>query len=66
MRIRVLVLLIMMAATPAIARQATFDHTIPPGQNYDKAEFRLWVPPAAVEDAASRWWGRWCGCRCGR
>ena len=22
----------------------TFDTTIPPGENYDKAEFRLWLP----------------------
>ncbi len=26
----------------------TFDVTIPPGANYDKAEFRLWVPPGAA------------------
>jgi poly(3-hydroxybutyrate) depolymerase len=40
-------LLIAITAVPAMARQAgsTFDHTIAPGQNYDKAEFRLWVPP---------------------
>jgi poly(3-hydroxybutyrate) depolymerase len=51
MKIRLLVGLLAMAATPAIARQAapaTFDHTVPPGQNYDKAEFRLWVPPAVA------------------
>ena len=26
---------------------ATFDETIPPGANFDKAEFRLWIPPVA-------------------
>jgi poly(3-hydroxybutyrate) depolymerase len=25
----------------------TFDETIPPGSNFDKAEFRLWCPPSA-------------------
>ena len=30
----------------------TIDETVPPGDNYDKAEFRLWVPPnAAALDA---------------
>lgn len=31
-------------AAPAAAQQL-FDHTIPPGANYDKAEFRMWLPP---------------------
>jgi len=37
----------MILASSALARQgpAVFDETIPPGANYDKAEFRLWVPP---------------------
>jgi len=26
---------------------STLDETVPPGDNYDKAEFRLWLPPAA-------------------
>ena len=25
--------------------QQLFDHVIPPGANYDKAEFRMWLPP---------------------
>jgi poly(3-hydroxybutyrate) depolymerase len=29
------------------ARAATYDETIPPGVNYDKAEFRLWLPDAS-------------------
>ncbi len=33
-----------LCAAPAAAQQL-FDHTIPPGANFDKAEFRLWVPP---------------------
>jgi poly(3-hydroxybutyrate) depolymerase len=32
-------------ASPALA--ATYDETIPPGVNYDKAEFRLWLPDAS-------------------
>src|SRR5262245_16799920 len=27
---------------------ATLEDTIPPGANFDKAEFRFWAPPAAV------------------
>src|SRR5262245_1784088 len=30
------------AQTPA---GAIFDEAVPPGQNFDKAEFRLWLPP---------------------
>lgn len=30
-----------------VAAAATFDETVPPGANYDKADFRLWVPPDA-------------------
>lgn len=34
---------------PAIGAQAaTLDYAAPPGVNYDKGEFRLWVPPAAA------------------
>jgi poly(3-hydroxybutyrate) depolymerase len=29
------------------AGAATFDESIPPGANYDKAEFRLWLPDGA-------------------
>lgn len=43
---RVVCLMLMLwAAAPASAQQL-FDHTIPPGANFDKAEFRLWVPPS--------------------
>src|SRR6266850_4140661 len=31
------------AQSPAAASN-TFDETRPPGENYDKAEFRLWIP----------------------
>jgi poly(3-hydroxybutyrate) depolymerase len=30
------------------ARDTTFDETIAPGANYDKAEFRLWYPTGAA------------------
>jgi poly(3-hydroxybutyrate) depolymerase len=35
--------------TPAVAARAgaTFDEAAPPGANYDKAEFRLWLPDAS-------------------
>ena len=26
----------------------TIEHTVPPGNNFDKADFRLWYPPAAA------------------
>lgn len=38
-------MLLLSAAAPAFAQQV-FDHTVPPGANFDKAEFRLWVPPS--------------------
>ena len=34
-------------ATPAPGGPGTIDEAVPPGDNYDKAEFRLWVPSAA-------------------
>ncbi len=40
---------VVLLASSASASQAPagslFDETIPPGANFDKAEFRLWVPP---------------------
>ena len=41
--------IVVLMASPVVARQSgqLFDETIPPGQNFDKAEFRLWVPSAA-------------------
>ena len=35
---------VLLCAIPASAQQL-FDHAIPPGANYDKAEFRMWLPP---------------------
>ena len=40
----ILILIVLAFAGPASARQL-FDHTIPPGANFDKAEFRMWLPP---------------------
>jgi poly(3-hydroxybutyrate) depolymerase len=40
--------LILAAALAQPAAGATLDLTIPPGANYDKAEFRLWYPPSAT------------------
>lgn len=45
-------LVTLIAVLPAAvqARQTTgmFDVSVPPGQTYDKAEFRLWVPPGVA------------------
>jgi poly(3-hydroxybutyrate) depolymerase len=40
--------LILAAALAQSAAGATLDHTIPPGANYDTAEFRLWYPPSTA------------------
>ena len=34
----------LLAAQAPVPAGRTFDHTIPPGRNFDKAEFRLWLP----------------------
>jgi poly(3-hydroxybutyrate) depolymerase len=34
------------AAVAPAAAAATLDYTLPPGANFDKAEFRLWYPPS--------------------
>ena len=53
MRIRTIFAACLLAASwaPIAAAQAgskaTLDEAIPPGANFDKAEFRLWVPPEA-------------------
>src|SRR5262245_37440214 len=49
MRIPLLAMAAMMSVTAAGAQTAgtTLDETIPPGENYDKAEFRLWYPSDA-------------------
>lgn len=38
-------LLIVIAAPSFAQTTATFEHTIPPGANFDKAEFKAWLPP---------------------
>jgi poly(3-hydroxybutyrate) depolymerase len=41
---------LMLTAMPAIranAQTATIDDSIPPGNNFDKAQFRLWLPPSS-------------------
>src|SRR5437773_7899027 len=43
--LRFAVILLAVAGRPAFA--ATFEESIPPGANYDKAEFRLWLPDGA-------------------
>jgi dienelactone hydrolase len=40
----VLALLVSLCAIPAYAQQL-LDQAIPPGANFDKAEFRMWLPP---------------------
>src|SRR5262245_9332974 len=45
MRRSILVLVFTVLALPA--RAATFDESVPSGANYDKAEFRLWLPDAS-------------------
>lgn len=34
-------------AASLVAQQGTFDASVPPGANFDKAEFRLWLPDTA-------------------
>ena len=43
---RVLPLVLLIVCSPSV-RAATFDEAMPPGANYDKAEFRLWLPDGA-------------------
>ena len=40
-------LVLILAASAVSARAATFDEAVPSGANYDKAEFRLWLPDGA-------------------
>ena len=44
MRSRLLVLAGLIFATGSLSAQTTLDDSIPPGANFDKAQFRLWVP----------------------
>src|SRR3954471_9239693 len=39
-----MILALLLAAVAQTTSGATFDHTVPPGANFDKAEFRLWIP----------------------
>lgn len=43
--IQPLIVILLSAAFALPASAQTFDETIPPGANFDKAEFRLWIPP---------------------
>ncbi|HYN07719.1 MAG TPA: hypothetical protein VES67_10035 [Vicinamibacterales bacterium] len=36
------------AQNQAVTAGTTLDETLPPGANYDKAEFRFWLPPGAT------------------
>ena len=38
------VVVAMLALSTAVSAQGLFDEAIPPGVNFDKAEFRLWLP----------------------
>ena len=40
-------IVIALLATAGIASAATLDESAPPGNNDDKAEFRLWYPDSA-------------------
>ena len=42
---RVVCILIVLAFARTATAGQLFDHTIPPGANFDKAEFRMWLPP---------------------
>ena len=46
-RILRLALIAATVSTPVFA--STFDESMPPGANYDKAEFRLWIPDGAAK-----------------
>jgi poly(3-hydroxybutyrate) depolymerase len=39
--------LALLLALPTLAAAQTIDDSLPPGPNFDKAQFRLWVPPNA-------------------
>src|SRR5262245_60206492 len=43
---KIFLVTIAIAVASAADAQQLFDHTIPPGANFDKAEFRLWLPPS--------------------
>ena len=43
-----LVLQVLVLQVPLLAAPILIDETIPPGANFDKAEFRLWIPDGAT------------------
>src|ERR1041385_6248166 len=46
LRVRAALVVLAIAVAPGM-QASTWDESAPPGDNYDKAEFRLWVPPDA-------------------
>src|SRR5205823_11377143 len=38
------ILALILMAPMQVAQSRTLDESVPPGNNYDKAEFRLWLP----------------------
>ena len=47
MRIRAALLLTITVVLQTTGQSRVFDETVPPGANYDKADFRLWLPSGA-------------------
>jgi poly(3-hydroxybutyrate) depolymerase len=43
-RVLQVLLVLQIASSGVLAAPATLDETVPPGANFDKAEFRLWIP----------------------
>lgn len=43
-RVLQVLLVLQIAGSPILAAPTTLDETVPPGANFDKAEFRLWIP----------------------
>ena len=41
-------MLVLWAAAADAQTPTTLDETIPPGRNFDKAEFRLWMPTGSI------------------
>lgn len=47
LRVLQVLLVLQISNLPVLAAPATFDETVPPGANFDKAEFRLWIPDSS-------------------
>src|SRR5262245_26866224 len=45
---RIVLMLIALSCASPVAAQQLFDHAIPSGVNFDKAEFRMWLPPGVA------------------